>query len=337
MFKSVRWTAAAVLMASGVLMFIAGCPGGAGSDADSESSENAEGSKGVIGVSVLTTENPFFVVIGDAITRAAAKHGYSTIVLSGDKDVAKQSDQVKDFIVQGVKAIVLCPCDSKSIGPVIREANEAGIPVFTTDIACQAPDVKVECHVATDNLGGGREAGRAMIEALGEAGGKVVIIDFKQAESCLLRVQGFKEVIEEYNANRTSGQIEIVDELPGGGASKEGYEAAEDALQKHDDLAGIFAINDPSALGARAALEKANKADQVVIIGFDGQPEGKEAIRDGKIYADPIQFPDRMGVETVNAIMKYFRGEELEPEILIPTELYRQEDALNDPELQDRS
>jgi ribose transport system substrate-binding protein len=46
-------------------------------------------------------------------------------------------------------------------------------------------------------------------------------------------------------------------------------------------------------------LEKAGKADKVVIIGFDGQPEGKQAIKDGKIYADPIQFPEKMGVEVV--------------------------------------
>ena len=72
----------------------------------------------------------------------------------------------------------------------------------------------------------------------------------------------------------------------------QGYKAAEDALQAHSDLAGIFAINDPSALGARAALEKAGKADQVKIIGFDGQPEGKQAIKEGKIYADPVQFPN---------------------------------------------
>ena len=90
---------------------------------------------------------------------------------------------------------------------------------------------------------------------------------------------------------------------------------------------GIFAINDPSALGARGALEKAGKAEHVVIIGFDGQPEGKEAIRDGKIYADPIQFPDKMGVQIVEAIVRHSKGEDVPEKILIPTSLYRKEDA----------
>jgi ribose transport system substrate-binding protein len=98
-------------------------------------------------------------------------------------------------------------------------------------------------------------------------------------------------------------------------------------------VAAIFAINDPSALGARAALEQAGKADQVKLIGFDGQPEGKEAIRDGKIYADPIQFPDQMGVRVARAILTYFSGEPVESVQLIPTSLYRQADAKADPEI----
>ncbi len=289
--------------------------------------------KGTIGVSVLTLTNPFFKVIGDTITAEGRKRGYDVVVTSGEFDVARQQNQVKDFIVKKVAAIVLCPCDSRSIGPAIEEASAAGIPVFTADIACMAPGVKVVSHIATDNYLGGKQAGEAMIEALGEAGGKVVILDFKQAESCLMRVKGFKEVIEGHNSGRPAGRIEIVAELPGEGKTDQGYKCAEDALQAHPDLAGIFAINDPSALGARAALEKAGKADRVKIIGFDGQPEGKQAIKEGKIYADPIQFPDRIGTMTVETIVRYFAGEEVPALQLIPPALYRQADAQKDEQL----
>lgn len=290
-------------------------------------------SKGTIGLSVLTTNNPFFVVIADSLKEEAGKHGYDVIVTSGDNDAVRQQNQVKDFIVKKVDAIVLCPCDSKAIGAAIQEANAAGIPVFTADIACLAPGAKVVSHIATDNFGGGKEAARAMIEALGEAGGKIVILDYKQIESCIMRVDGFKQEIEEHNRRHPGGKIIIAAELPGEGSKDKGYKAAEDAFQTHPDLAGIFAINDPSALGARAALEKAGKADQVKIIGFDGQPEGKQAIREGKIYADPIQFPDRIGAETLRAIFKHFDGEKVPAEILIPTALYRQADALKDGSL----
>jgi ribose transport system substrate-binding protein len=215
---------------------------------------------------------------------------------------------------------------------VIREANDANIPVFTVDIPYRGGDAKVVSQVATDNFGGGEEAARAMIEALGAAGGKIAVLHFKQAESCQLRVAGFHKVLDPYN-EKAANKIEIVTELESGGAKDIGYKAAEDALQAHPDLRGIFAINDPAALGARAAVEKAGKTSQVVIIGFDGQPEGKQAIKDGKIYADPIQFPDRMGVEIVDAIVKHSKGEDVKPEILIPTRLYRKADAEKDPSL----
>lgn len=317
-------------------LVIAGC-----SKDDSSTSAESPGtasppevaSRGTIGASLLTLDNPFFKVIGDNITAEGRKHGYDTIIVSADKDVAKQANQVKDFIVKKVAAIVLSPAESKAIVPVIQEANAAGIPVFTVDIPCNEPGVKIVTQIATDNYGGGKEAGAAMIEALGEAGGKVAVLHFKQAESCILRVNGFREVIDAHNASTAFSKVEIVTELESGGAKDVGYKAAEDALQAHPDLRGIFAINDPAALGARAALEKAGKADQVMIVGFDGQPEGKQAIKEGKIYADPIQFPDRMGVEIVQALIKHSKGEELPPKTLIPTKLYKQEDAMNDPEL----
>lgn len=292
-----------------------------------------KGSKGTIGLSLLTLTNPFFKEIADNLADEASKNGYSVTVVSGEFDVARQQNQIKDFIVRKVAAIVLSPCDSKSIGPAIQEANAAGIPVFTCDIKCLAPGAKVVSHIATDNYEGGKLAGQAMIEALGEAGGKIVILDFKQAESCLLRVKGFKETLDKYNSNRASGRINVVAELPGDGKKDKGYQTAEDSLQAHPDLVGIFAINDPSALGARAALEKAGKADQVKLIGFDGQPEGKQAIKDGKIYADPIQFPDRIGRQTLQTIVKHFNGETIAPEILIPTSLYRKADGEKDPSL----
>jgi ribose transport system substrate-binding protein len=290
-------------------------------------------SRGVIGVSVLTLTNPFFKEIADTMIEEADKHGYRVLVVSGEFDVYRQQNQVKDFIVQEVSAIVLCPCDSQAIGPAIREANAAGIPVFTADIASQAPGAEVVAHVATDNYAGGKQAALAMIEALGTSGGEVAILDHKPVESCQLRVKGFKEVLARHNARAAGSKITIVAELPGGGVKDQGFKAAEDLLQAHPNLAGIFAINDPSALGARAALEKAGKADQVKIVGFDGQPEGKQAIKEGKIFADPIQYPDDIGRKTVRAIVDYFEGKKVGAEILIPTGLYRRADGEKDPAL----
>lgn len=290
-------------------------------------------SKGTIGFSALTLTNPFFKVIADHMKAEAEANGYEMILVSGERDVNKQADQIDDFIVKGVSAIVLNPCDSRSIGPAIKKANDAGIPVFTNDIKYDGDTGKVVCHVATDNYQGGKLAGEAMVKLLGESGGKVAILHFPQVESCQLRVKGYQEVVDAHNASGKGGKIETVATLDGGGVRDEGYKAAKDAIESNPDLAAIFAINDPSALGAHAALEAAGKADQVKIVGFDGQKIGKEAIRDGKIVCDPIQFPDRIGKTTVQVMIKHFNGEEVPAEVLIPSELYYQEDAKNDPEL----
>ena len=299
---------------------------------DPEVSSPTDGAekKLTIGFSALTLTNPFFKIIADEMTAAGKKHGYEVVVVSADQDVNRQTSQVEDFIVRQVSAIVLNPADSKAIGAAIRKANDAGIPVFTNDIKYDGTDGNVVCHVATDNYQGGKLAGEAMVKLLGESGGKVAVLHYPDVESCQLRVKGFTEVIDAHNAGSDAAKIEIATTLNGQGAREAGFAAAKDAIEAHPDLAALFAINDPSALGARAALEAAGKADQVRIIGFDGAMEGKQAILKGQIVCDPIQFPDQMGRTTIEMIIKYFNGDDVPPEVLIPSSLYYQADAEKD-------
>ena len=130
-----------------------------------------------------------------------------------------------------------------------------------------------------------------------------------------------------------AAKIEIVAKLDALGDQEAGERITKDIIQAHDQLKVIFTINDPSGLGAYAALQNAGREKDIKIIAFDGQREGKLAIRDGKIYADPIQYPDKMGVKTAQVIAAYFRGEDIEPKILIPTTLYKKADADNDLDL----
>lgn len=286
--------------------------------------------KSRIGVSLLTLTNPFFRDLGEAMKAEAARHGMEVVLVSGEFDAAKQRNQVADFIVQRFAAIVLSPCDSKAVGTTIAEANKAGIPVFTVDIASLGGG-KVVSHIATDNLGGGRLAAQAIIEALGGRG-KVAILDHPEVESVILRTRGFEEELARQTKEK-GVSIQVVAKLPGGATKDRSFKAAEDLLQAHPDLNGIFAINDPSALGAVAALEKAGRLAQVKVVGFDGMPEGKAAIKAGQIHADPVQFPDRIGTTAVQQIRKYLEGDDVAKEILIPTALYRKADAERDPAL----
>jgi len=288
--------------------------------------------KKLLGITVMTLGNPFFVELANEAKAEAEKHGYEVVILSGD-EADKQAKQVRDFISQKADAIIIAPKDTLGIGSPIKEANAAGIPVFTADTGCDDKSAKVVCNVMTDNYGGGKLAAEAIIEAMAGKNSKILILDYKKAQSCILRVKGFKEVIKAHNAKNPSAKINIVAELPGAAAEEPSKKATEDQLNSTPDLNGVFAINDPSALGAVVALKKAGKLKKVKVIGFDGQLIGKLAILRGEIYADPIQFPKEIGRLTVQQILKYKNGDEVKPEILIATRLYRQADAEKDAEL----
>ncbi|MBD3235760.1 MAG: substrate-binding domain-containing protein [Candidatus Eisenbacteria bacterium] len=318
--RSTRKSRAALCLLAGaasLALALGGCGGGdrSGDGAGQEAPPSA-----VIGVSLLTRTHPFYQDLEAGLREAAARHDYELIVQAGEFDVAKQKDQIENFLVRRVDAIIVCPCDSKSIGTSVRAANQAGVPVFSADIAVLAEGADVVCHVASDNVAGGRLAAEAMIEALGGAG-KIAIIDHPEVESVIQRVSGFERRIAQ------EAGIELAAKLPGRGTKDIAFRTAEDILQAHPDLAGIFGINDDSALGALAAVEKAGRQGRVTIIGFDAVPEAREAIGAGRIYADVVQQPEIIGQTTVDAIAAYMAGEAVPSEILIPCSLFTREHA----------
>jgi len=255
----------------------------------------------VIGVSLLTQGHVFFQDLESGLREAADAEGYKLLINYGEWDLAKHVSQIENFIVQRVDAILVSPCDSEGIGPTIARANEAGIPVFTCDIAAHGGDVV--SHIASDNVAGGRLAGEYMAELLGGEG-KVAIIDQPETRSCIDRVKGFLQVVENYP------EMAVVARPSGQGVRDHAMRVTEDLLQAHPEIDGIFGINDDSALGALAAVEAADRENDIVIVGYDATPEAREAILRGTaLKADVIQYPRRIGGETVKTISRYLRGE----------------------------
>eukprot|EP00913_Durusdinium_trenchii_P013417 g12598.t1 len=289
--------------------------------------------QGVIGLKYWTGIDADPSLIADTVKEEAAKHGYTVEIRDAEGKIEKQNDQVKEFISDGFDAIIICPRNSTAIGQVIQDANQAGIPVFTIDTVCEDKKAKVAFHVGTDNEQGGHVAGKAMIDALKpRGGGDVAILQFQRVDSCIDRVKGFTAEIEAYN-KKAADKINIVGHYECEGDEQKGQEATREALIAHQNLVGIFAINDPAALGAVAALEGEKKQNDIVVVGFDGQPEALQAVKAGKLFDTPVQFPKKMAVECVKALVKYFDGDEVEPTMLIPTTQYRKEDAMKDPTL----
>lgn len=253
----------------------------------------------VIGVSLLARQHEFYRDLESTLQSEAAKHGFELLIASGDFDLGKQSAQIEDFIVRRVDAIILCPVDSRGIGPAIKKAGDAAIPVFTADIA--AEEGEVVCHIASDNLAGGRLAAEHLAKLL-DGKGEVALLTHPNVISALDRVQGFKEKLTAYP------EIRIVAEVSGEGVRDKAMPAAIDILQANPELDGIFGINDDSALGALDAVQQLQRTN-VVIVGYDGMPQALDAIRRGTaLKADVVQYPKRIGETTIAKIADYFKG-----------------------------
>lgn len=280
--------------------------------AEEKSGDNAAPQARSIGVTLLTMQHQFYQDLRAGLEEEAGKHGYRLLITSAEQDAVRQANQIDDFIVQEVDALVVSPCDSLSIGSAIVAANAAKIPVFTADIASTAQIGEVASHVASDNVAGGREAARLMAKAL-NGQGKVVILSHPEVTSVTDRVKGFKEEIAKHE------DIEIVAELSAGGKRDRAVRVMEDLLQAHPELAGVFGINDDTALGALAAVKAAGKAGEIKIVGYDATPEARSLIESGDLYGDVVQHPREIGRLTIQAIHDHFQGKT--PPKVIPVEV----------------
>jgi ribose transport system substrate-binding protein len=286
------------LAAAALCLVLAAC---SHSTSQSGASQPASGGKR-IGVSIQNREAQFYQDMEAGMRSEAAKYGYSLDVVDANRDNALQQNQVEDFISQRVDAIVLTPYDSQAIGSAIAQANRAGIPVFTADIASTSRLGTVVAHVASDNVQGGFQAGKLMCAAVGGSG-DVAIIDEPEVTSVQDRVRGFRQALAQICPHVT-----VVADVDAGGQRDRAETDASDLLQSNRSLKGIFGINDDSALGALAAAKAAGLAGKIAIVGYDATPEARAAIAAGQMYGDAVQYPEQIGKDTIDTIHEYFSG-----------------------------
>jgi len=262
--------------------------------------KQASRSTKTIGVSLLTRAHMFYRDLEEGLQQEALKNNYTLIVTAADFDLGRQISQIEDFVARKVDAIVVCPVDSRGVGPGIKHANAEKIPVFTADIAAQEGDVI--SHIASDNVAGGRLAGEYLAKLL-QGKGNVAIINHPGVTSVLDRVEGFREAIAPFP------HIAIVADVNGQGVRDKALQAASDVLQANPNLDGIFGINDDSALGALDAVKQFRR-DHIVIIGYDATLPALEAIRQGTpLKADVVQYPKKIGAMTIQKIRDYFHND----------------------------
>ncbi|MSS84652.1 ABC transporter substrate-binding protein [Actinomycetaceae bacterium WB03_NA08] len=240
-----------------------------------------------VGMTLQDVSNPFFAAMQNGMEEESKAKGFEINIQDGRQDVGTQSDQIDTFIQQGVDLILVTPVDTDGIGAAVGRAQAAGIPVVAVDAAAKGADAEV----TTDNVMAGRLACEALVDKLGGKG-NILIVDGTPQTAVQDRVKGCEEVLAD------NPEVKVLAKQSGTNDRASALQVTTDMLTANPDVNGIFAINDPSALGADLAVQQAGK-NGIVIVGVDGSPEAVKALQDtaSNFWATPAQDPAAMAVK----------------------------------------
>lgn len=283
-----------------ILFLFTGC----GEDQYSE--QNRETFK--FGATYMTLNNPYFVALNNGIKDVVEANGDILIALDPALDSDKQIDQIDDLISQNVDAIFVNPVDWKSIRPALLKAKEAGIPIINVDSPVYDTDL-VDCIISSDNYNTGVICANDMMAKLDS--GKIVILEHPTAKSAIDRTNGFIDTIAGLD------QYEIVAQESSQGQLEQAMPVMENIIKENQEIDVVMALNDPTAMGAFAALQASGREKGVLIYGVDGAPEAKQMIIDGKMEGTAAQSPITIGISAATVAYDILLGKTIEKEIFI--------------------
>jgi ribose transport system substrate-binding protein len=239
----------------------------------------------------------------------AAKEFDVTVTFEGpdsESQVDRQIDMLAAAIGKKPAAIGFAALDSQAAIPLLRQAQDAKIPIVAFDSGVDS-DIPV-ATASTDSVASAALAADKMAELIGGEGKVALVVHDQTSRTGVERRDGFVNQIKEKYP-----KIEIVDIQYGGGDHLQSTEITKSILQANPDLKGIFGSNEGSAIGvANGAKELGRK---LVIIGYDSGAQQKQAIRDGLIAGAITQNPIGIGYETVKAAVAASKGQSVEKHI----------------------
>ncbi|MCM5559167.1 ABC transporter substrate-binding protein [Pleomorphomonas sp. JP5] len=274
-----------------------------------------------IGISLGSMGNPFFVALATGATDKAKEINPNVEVtaLGYDYDMNKQFTQIDNFIAAGVDLILLNPADPKAVAPAIARAQAAGIPVVAVDTAAEGADATV----TTDNVQAGEIACQYIVDKL-EGKGDVVIINGPQVSAVIDRVVGCKKV---FGAN--SGINVLSDDQDAKGSRDGGLNVMQSMLTRFEKIDAVFAINDPTGIGASLAAKQANRTD-LFITAVDGAPDIEAELKDTSslVLASSSQDPYAMAQLATQIGIDLLNGKKPEQQVtLLPSKLVTRENV----------
>ncbi|WP_291053073.1 ABC transporter substrate-binding protein [Herbiconiux sp.] len=285
---------------------LVGCSSGGGS-ATSTDGASSDGYKIAFVQGVAGDE--FYISMQCGI-EAAAKDAGATVTTQGPEkfDPTLQKPLVDSIIASKPDALLIAPTDVTAMQAPLKAAADAGIKVVLVDTTVEDPSFAVSA-IASDNVGGGEAAFKAIQDAHPD-GGKVLVVSVDPGISTTdARVEGFQNAAEadskfeylgvQYSHNEPATAAEIVTA----------------ALQKDPDIVGIFAANLFAAEGTATGVQQAGKQDSVTIVGFDAGPAQVKQLKAGTVQALVAQEPATIGQDGVEQAIAALNGDSTEAEI----------------------
>jgi ribose transport system substrate-binding protein len=274
------------------------------------------------GATFMSLNNPYFVELGLGLKGVIEENGDKLIMRDPQLDVKKQISIIEEMINQKVDGIFLNPADWIEIKPALEKARKANIPVFVLDTSVYNKDLVVTT-VVSDNENAGILCARHLTEVLKITEGNIVILEHPTAKSAIERTDSFINEIKKFPnlkiiaKNSSDGQVEI------------SMKIMEDILDSHknEKISAIMALNDPTAFGVIAALERKGRMKEVkAIYGVDGSSDAYKLIEAGKMTATAAQYPKEIGKIAAESAYKFISGEKISKEIKVPVKLITLED-----------
>jgi len=299
MSRTTTTRVAAAFVAAASVVALSGCAlTAAGEDDDTVT----------IGLAVANQQADFFNQIRQAVEAEADGQDVEVIVADAKGDSDTQVSQIQDFITQGVDAIIYIPAGATAATVPMRAADDAGIPVVTVDRNPEgAPG---DTFIATDSVAAAEALGDFVIEQTGGEGAVGVIQGQVGTTPEIDRDTGFTTALES-----SPGLTEVARQASSQWAQDEGFDIATDMLQAHPEITVLFGRADALALGAATAARSAGR-DDILVVGFDGDVAGLEAVQDGTLAATITQPTQAMGKLALESAVKLANGDELPAEQL---------------------
>lgn len=247
-------------------------------------------------------QHQFWQAVKVGADKAGAELGVTVTFEGPDNEtqVDKQMDMLAAALANKPAAIGFAALDSQAAIPLLRQAQDAKIPVIAFDSGVDS-DIPV-ATAATDNLAASALAADKMAELIGGSGKIALVVHSQTSRTGIDRRDGFvNRIAEKYP------DVQIVATEYGDGDQLKSTEITKAILAANPDIKGIFGANEGSAIGVLNGVRE--MGSKVVVIGYDSGAAQKAAIRDGTMAGAITQNPVGIGYETVKAAVAAAKGE----------------------------